>query len=107
MIGNSSAVVEMWTLSLSLSLSPLAGAQEDVAAAQLKLVLIGVSSLESTKDQGTAGPLGLSGAQELGILSENIRTGKYNNSVILCVESMEFLWATIWCKFYILKNLRH
>ena len=26
------AVVEMWTLSLSLSLSPLAGAQEDVAA---------------------------------------------------------------------------
>ena len=35
--------------------------------------------------------MGLSGAQELGILSENIRTGKYHNSVILCVESMEFL----------------
>ena len=35
--------------------------------------------------------MGLSGAQELGILSENIRTDKYHNSVILCVESMEFL----------------
>ena len=65
---------------------------------KLKPVLIGVSKKGISRvDYKTKEQLDLWDYHDqvlkncMGILSENIHTGKYHNSVILCVESMEFL----------------